>query len=244
MNLAATQRRSGDHLIVFMHGIGCAKESYAEAFDAAELKDFSLCAFDFPGHGESLSLRENSVEAYADASVELIDSMGARRVSVVAHSMGGAVGLLVAQKVDLAWFVNVEGNLVAEDCALVSGKTARMSFDMFTTTGFYRFAERLKQSPRKDVQAWAQWYPRCDPAAIHQISQSLVEWSDSGRLLEMFLAMDNKAYVYGGEEERVEYLLPMLKGVPAYSVPDSGHFAMVDNPAGFYDAIAAIVSSE
>ncbi|SMD20247.1 alpha/beta fold hydrolase [Kibdelosporangium aridum] len=76
MNLAAAQRRSGDHLIVFMHGIGCAKESYAEAFDAAELKDFSLCAFDFPGHGESPSLRANSVEAYADASVELIESMG------------------------------------------------------------------------------------------------------------------------------------------------------------------------
>ncbi|RSM82807.1 alpha/beta hydrolase [Kibdelosporangium aridum] len=236
-------RRSGDHLIVFMHGIGCAKESYAGAFDAVELNDFSLCAFDFPGHGESPSLPENSVEAYADASVELIESIGARRVSVVAHSMGGAVGLLVARKVDVAWFVNVEGNLVAEDCALVSGKTARMSFDMFTTTGFYRFAERLKQSPRKDVQAWAQWYPQCDPVAIHQISRSLVEWSGGGQLLEGFLALQHKAYVYGGEEERVEYLLPFLKGVPTYSVPDSGHFAMVDNPAGFYSTVAGIVTS-
>lgn len=241
MNLSALQRRSGDDLIVFMHGIGCAKESYAEAFDAAALNDFSLCAFDFPGHGESASLAENSVEAYADVSMRLIESIGAKRVSVVAHSMGGAVGLLVAQKLDVACYVSVEGNLVAEDCALVSRKTARADFDTFTTRTFYRFAERLRESPRKDVQAWARWYPECDPVAIHQISRSLVDWSDSGQLIELFLAMKNKAYVYGGDEERVKYLLPLLAKVPTYSIPDSGHFMMVDNPTGFYEVIADII---
>ncbi|MCE7008025.1 alpha/beta hydrolase [Kibdelosporangium philippinense] len=244
LQLATMSRKSGEHLIVFMHGIGCAKECYADAFQAAELADFSLCALDFPGHGQAPSLRENTVEAYAEVALDRIEAVGAKRVSLVAHSMGGAVGLLVAQRMDVACFVSVEGNLVAEDCALVSAKTARMSFDMFTTKGFYRFSERLRQSERKDVQAWARWYPQCDPVAIHQISRSLVDWSDGGQLLEYFLNIKNRAYVYGGAEERVDYLLPLLKHTKTYSVPDSGHFAMVDNPAGFYEIVAGIVTEE
>nr|WP_042195075.1 alpha/beta hydrolase [Kibdelosporangium sp. MJ126-NF4]CEL21633.1 probable hydrolase [Kibdelosporangium sp. MJ126-NF4]CTQ92414.1 probable hydrolase [Kibdelosporangium sp. MJ126-NF4] len=243
VRLSTRLRESGADLIVFLHGIGCAKESFADAFDVPALAGYSLCAFDLPGHGESSRMSDYSLPSYADVTVQAVNALAAKRVFVVGHSMGGAVGLLAAARLtNLAGFVNVEGNLVADDCGLVSRKTARTGFDTFTSRGFHRFAEKLRTSPRKDVRAWAQWYPLCDPVAIHRMSGSLVEWSDGGSMLEMFLAMPNVSYVYGGDAARVGYVLPLLADVPTYAIPDAGHFPMVDNPSGFYATVADVIA--
>jgi pimeloyl-ACP methyl ester carboxylesterase len=53
IRLSVKLRLVSDDLVVLLHGFGCAKECFDEAFVAEGLQDLSICTFDFPGHGDS-----------------------------------------------------------------------------------------------------------------------------------------------------------------------------------------------
>ena len=42
--------------MVLLHGIGCSHESFDDAFASVGLHGYSMCAFDFPGHGAAADL--------------------------------------------------------------------------------------------------------------------------------------------------------------------------------------------
>jgi pimeloyl-ACP methyl ester carboxylesterase len=240
LSVAANVRVSSDDLIVFLHGFGCAKEAFDRAFTADCLKDFSLCAFDFPGHGASggSEFRHHSLQGYADIANLVVDRLAPARVFMVCHSMGAAVGLLAAQRRnDISYFANIEGNLVGQDCGFVSRMIAAQSRDVFVDSGYDQFAKTLRESSRRDYSTWEQWYTQADPSALHENARSLVEWSDSGKLLKLFRALECKAYIYGDEDNK-EYLLPKLRWVPTYRMPHAGHFLMLDDPDSFYALLA------
>lgn len=95
---------------------------------------FAICAFDFPGHGDSDRLPPGmySIETYADVVTDLVRQLSPQRVVLVGHSMGGAVGVLASQDgPDQASLVSVEGNLVREDCALISRRAAELPQKVF-----------------------------------------------------------------------------------------------------------------
>src|SRR5437764_1351928 len=96
VDIAAKIRRTGKDLIVLLHGIGCNKESFSEAFRAKALQAYSICAFDFPGHGKSSRLANElySLQSYADITNLVISDLAFSRAYVVGHSMGGAVGVI------------------------------------------------------------------------------------------------------------------------------------------------------
>ena len=244
LTIAANVRLTSNDLIVFMHGFGCAKESFDGAFDADGLRDFSLCAFDFPGHGASSRSDAStySPRSYADVARLVIDNLAPARVFVACHSMGSAAGLIAAPAIpNLGCFVNIEGNLVAEDCSLVSRTTADQSTDAFIHDGYGQLARTLAGSSRRDYKAWSQWYGQADPLALHESARSLVEWSDSGALLEQFRSLKHRVYIYGDEDNK-DYLLPQLHQVPTCCIRDAGHFPMLDNPQEFYAVLAELLN--
>jgi pimeloyl-ACP methyl ester carboxylesterase len=243
IHLSAKLRLINESLIIFMHGFGCAKECFDAAFSADGLKNFSICTFDFPGHGNSsrASASTYSLQFYADIVNMLIDLISPTKVSMVCHSMGGAVGLIATQgRRNLDVFVNVEGNLVAEDCGIVSRGIARQSHRAFTRQGFKKFLDGLRASDRDGDQAWAPWYAQADPAALHESARSLVEWSDTGKLLDLFEGLKDKSYVYGTSDSK-SYLLQHLNGISSYAIPESGHFVMLDNPRAFYSLLPELL---
>jgi pimeloyl-ACP methyl ester carboxylesterase len=245
IRVSARLRIVKDDFVVFLHGFGCAKECFAGAFHVDSLSEFSICTFDFPGHGESgqPGIDAYSLQSYADVTNILIDRLAPARISMVCHSMGGAVGLIASQeRADLAAFVNVEGNLVTQDCGIVSRATAGQSLNDFKRRGFNDFLQSLRSSNRSDERAWARSYALADPVALHETACSLVEWSDSGKLLDLFESLKNKIYIYGDQDPR-PYLVSQFKNVPTYSVPSSGHFVMHDNPSFFYELVSEILST-
>lgn len=242
IKIATKIRKRGDHLVVFLHGFGCAKECFDAAFQFKELGDFSLCTFDFPGHGKSRpEVSMYSLHHYADITNMLIDHIPHDRVSLVCHSMGGAVGLIAIQeRRDLGTFISVEGNLVAQDCGIVSRSTAAQSLADFTRVGFKNFLDRLRASGSADEKAWAKWYSRSDPVALHESASSLVEWSENGKLLDLFRSLSDQVYIYGQDDSK-DYLLSELAGFDTYAVPRAGHFVMLDNAAEFYSLITKVL---
>lgn len=239
-SVSVQERMTSEHLVVCIHGLGCSKESFSGLFSVPVLERFSICAIDLPGHGESVSPADFTygMEEHADVVSQVIAQLEPSRVSIVAHSMGGAVGVIVATSgIDVERFVSIEGNLVAEDCSFASRRMADQTFEEFSERGFEEFLRTLDSSGHRDRQVWSSWLRRANPKAVHGSARSLVQWSESGWLLDAFNNLDEKTYIHG-DEDRKDFLLPRLRGVRVTSISKAGHFCMIDNPEEFHVAVA------
>jgi len=248
MTLAALSRDGRRDLVLFLHGLGCVKENFLPLWDAPELAGMALLAPDLPGHGASQGLPPDSwtMAGMTRALHELLAGRPRRtdRLHIVAHSMGGAPGLLLARRspIRLATFVNLEANLVAEDCALFSRRVAETEPSRFRDEKFARLKARARDSDDPVVRAWAGWMEACPTAALHASASSLVAWSDGGTLLEVFRALGvPKAYICG-ERSAIPEVLARIEGIPTYRIPECGHFAMLEKPAELSRLLGTVLS--
>jgi pimeloyl-ACP methyl ester carboxylesterase len=85
--------------LVLIHDFLTSHRAWDEIVDALGER-FHLVAPDLPGFGESEkpspARYAYSIEAYAEAVVDLIAALGVGRVSVLGHGLGGAIGLTLA----------------------------------------------------------------------------------------------------------------------------------------------------
>jgi len=247
LHLATSVRESGQELLVFLHGLGCAKESFADAWEAEELQNYSVLSLDFLGHGESLQPQSFSytMEDHAGIVGLVLHQMRQHYIHVVAHSMGGAIGLLLAETLgsQLKTFVNVEGNFISEDCGIISRKTISVPYEEFRDAVFGQLQEMMAASENKGAQLWVTWSKKTNPYAFYKSAESLVHWSDSGHLLQKFhLLPVKKAYIYGEEDfSSLTKLLNQLHPIPSFAITGSGHCVMNDNPHDFYHLLSEVV---
>jgi pimeloyl-ACP methyl ester carboxylesterase len=248
MTLATLSRDGGKDLVLLLHGIGCVKESFAALWEAPELAGLALLAPDLPGHGASQGLTPEAwtMEGMASALRDLLAERvtEGRRLHLVAHSMGGAVGLLLAREawLSLASFVNAEGNLVAEDCDLLSRRTAVMDLALFRDAKFDRLKARARAAEDPGLRAWAGWVEACPAEAFHASARSLVAWSDGGALLDIFRSLDlPKAYVFG-ERSANPAVLARLGAIERVPIADCGHFVMTEKPAALARVVGRVIA--
>ena len=134
-SISLCYRSSSDNLIVFLHGLGCSKDFFQDVWNNKMFHGFSLLTFDLPGFGlsEKPDNFSFSMEDHAGASHALLKEFPETRYHIVAHSMGGAVGLLLADYLgdSLFSFVCVEGNLTGDDCSTISRRTIGVSYEIF-----------------------------------------------------------------------------------------------------------------
>ena len=230
LEISAKLKGSSDELILFVHGLGCSKESFDAAFDFPDFAGFQLLAVDLVGYGGSSRPRDfsYSMEDQAEILRLLLDEIRPTKIHIVAHSMGGAVGLLLAKEIEgrLASFVNVEGNLIGSDCGLISRKAIQISYDEFEETVF----DRIRSV---GPETWRKMSAMADALGFYKSCESLVEWSNSEKMLNMFLGLKaDSLYIYGDQNADME-ILGRLGAIEKASVPSSGHFVMNDNPAAF-----------
>jgi len=240
--------RAGNDAVVYLHGLGCSKNDFLEAFHRSELQDYTLLAFDFPGCGNSpypdgLPLE---IDDLAEITHLVVSTLKIDDFVIIGHSMGGLVALLHAERYgeQVKGFVNVEGNLAPEDC-FFSREVAQHSFDYFTTTTLPELKRRLTHSPNRGFQNYAEGLNSASEKAFFDVCPSLVQYSDHGNLIRRFIGLRTpKLFVYGSENRGLSYL-PTLKenGCEMVEIPESNHFPGYDNPHAFYQAIAAFLQT-
>ncbi len=240
LSISAMERMDGDELIFFIHGLGCAKEAFTESFTFPGLKKYSLLVPDLPGFGESSKVKDfsYSMEEHARICLELIDNFPHEKIHIVGHSMGGVIGLLLANllKGRLTSFINIEGNLTATDCSM-SSMVNSSEMREYRQRMINHLAAASNLLHDQSIALWHHWVQKSGSVGLYQSARSLVEWSCSDKLIEMFEKMKGRKLYIHGERNSSIPALKQMKNIPIATIPKSGHFPMSDNPGHLYQTI-------
>jgi len=244
--IACSYREGSGESIVFIHGLGCSRESFQDVWDFPVYEKYTMLAFDLPGFGDSARPGDFSYALAEQAEIckLVIARFGCEWINLVAHSMGGAIALLLIGKIPakVISFISLEGNLTGAECRFTR-EAITYSFADFKKGLFPDYKARFRDNEVMigtsvhTNRLYYGWLTRTDPWAHYRSSASMVEWCDSERLLEMFKALDKrKCYIFG-EAHRDLAVIERLGDIPRIEISDSGHFMMADNPREFYQKL-------
>ena len=234
------QKVKGDS-VVFIHGLGACKDCFKDVWDFPGYQRYTILTFDLPGFGDSSRPHEfsYSMEDQAIVSRPLFQELNLNRIHIVGHSMGGAIGLLVAKDTRsiIESFICLEGNLISDDCG-GSRAAVKYSLEGFQKEGF----QHLKDGNSESADSlFLGCLSRSDPYAFYRSSESLVKWSDSGRLLELFLELDIRKYYIFGELNTDAPVIKQLSSITKLMIPNAGHGMMTNNPSRFYTILLSVL---
>ena len=234
--------------LLFVHGLGGAKENFYGAFQSAALAHCDLLAMDFPGTGlaEFDKTTCPDVSTLAELTQLVWEELLPGPAFVVGASMGGLIALLLFRRHGigaLQGFINIEGNLAPEDC-MFSRQVSSTSLEELSETLYPRIISKLRASKYPgDHMAAHNMALNTDVRAYHSYSFETVVESDSGRLLNEFLHLPvPRLFLYGEANRSLSYL-PVLRAshVEVREIAASAHFLFYDNPVMTYEEIGKFV---
>ena len=162
-------------------------------------------------------------------------------------SMGGLIALLMLRRHGVGriqGLINLEGNLCPEDC-MFSRRVVSHELGSFEPV-FRRMMTELRESRYAGDQMIAHnMAMNVDMRGYHAYSFQTVAESDSGRLIEEFLALPlPRLFLYGSVNSGLSYL-PRLRAsfVQVREISSSAHFLFYDNPVETFQAIGEFVHS-
>jgi pimeloyl-ACP methyl ester carboxylesterase len=98
VSLCYTEQGSGDPPLLFVHGWCCDHTHFQPQVDRFS-RDHRCVAVDLRGHGESdKPVQDYSMAAFADDLAWLCMEIGLQKPVVIGHSMGGVIGVAIAQR--------------------------------------------------------------------------------------------------------------------------------------------------
>jgi len=238
---------SGGPSILFVHGLGGAKENFYWALQSPALADCTLAMFDEPGTGLS-EFRPNAglnVSSLAEMTQIFADRVLPGPYWLAGASMGGLISLLLLRRAGpgrVQGLINLEGNLCPEDC-MFSRRIIPHTLDTFAPL-FDQMMGELRASRSVGDQIIAHNMAlNVDIRAYHAYAFETVKESDSGRLIEEFLSLRMpKLFLYGEQNKALSYL-PRLRNsdVHVVEIPSAAHFLFYDNPVATFKEIGALI---
>lgn len=252
----------GDQAILFIHGYGGGSEDWRE--QVAALRNNSKCIrLDLRGHGASKGFSQGfDIRSFASDVLSLIRALALRPVVLVGHSMGTRIALeATLQDPDgIAGLVLVDGSCVPDDPAVVQNRVSAEIHDM----GYEKFAERtfedmilagLGESTRQHILARAKLLP---PEIALDLNAAMADW-DSTRFASALsaaavpIAVVQSTSITGVEDWRrckvdrepnslwLDSWSRQPGSVNIVTVPDTGHFIMLEHPEIIVEAIRTVV---
>jgi pimeloyl-ACP methyl ester carboxylesterase len=233
--LACELRGEGKPLLLFIHGWTCRRSYWGPQLDAFN-SSYAVAALDLPGHGDSGSGDRSDwgIETFAHDVAACIESLGAEKVILIGHSMGGAVALesarllgpAVAGVVLVDTFVIDYGGLPAETIQAIATPfrddfAAAMAALVEQTSTAATPAE-LKQQLIKEMSA-------ADPTWALPVWDDLLAWNPQGAFEELQIPIHavNGALIPDSARERCAIF------VNETIIPGAGHFLQMEDPSGF-----------
>ena len=243
--LHVVQRAGDGDRVVFVHGLGADAKCFEKCFAQPVLGGSDLIAPDLLGFGESDKPADFDyhMASFADLIETVLDALSIKDFHLVGHSMGGTIAVLVAQRrpADVRTLIVAEPNLVARDATMSRRISARSEAEFREL--FPSFVEKLMADARQSghaMIAFADSLRRSTAIALHRSARSLIAVTSPPEFVDSFLSLPMPKH-YLISDETLPSLPPppelVRAHVPIHVIENCGHGMMVDNPAGFCQAI-------
>lgn len=225
---------------VYLHGLGATSPAYFAAVAVHPLPAGRRSLLvDLLGHGHSDRPEDfpYTLEAHADALASALHQAGAEGTEVIAHSMGGAVAVVLAVRHPalVSRLVLVDANLDAvrpDRSTAGSGGIASYTEEEFLAEGWARIADRV--GPH-----WWSTMRLTGRTALYRSAVHLAAGTTPG-IRELLSALEIPRTYLVPEADGPLPGADELKaaGVTVVPIADCGHNIMLDNPDGFARATA------
>jgi pimeloyl-ACP methyl ester carboxylesterase len=237
-------REGHKETILFIHGLGGAKENFLESCKVDLLAEHTLICFDNPGTGNSTYYDDFliNVDDLTSITSLFIEQLKITKFILCGTSMGGLTTLLYLKRgglVKVKAYINIEGNLMPEDC-MFSSKVVRYDYDTFRNQIFPNIIIEMKNNGNTGYHIIANNLQlNTNIKSYYNYSFQTVEYSATGELLKQYLAMGiPRVFIYGQENSSLSYIPALLKNnMNIKEISESNHFIFYDNPKELYDAI-------
>jgi pimeloyl-ACP methyl ester carboxylesterase len=240
--------------LVLIHGLGCSLKYWQCVFDAPEFSGYRIVALDLPGFGMSAKpdTFDYDLHSQADITAELLRILQVPTYTVIGHSMGGSIAILLARAHPerIQRLVVIEPNLRASDAHL-SREIIRQSeadfvahYETFTQIAVTTVQSWFVNSHRADLEEYIRELLKTTPISIYRSARSLMTVTADEAFLRHFLTLSvPKDFLMGAETLKIRQVPARFAGsdVNTVIVPGVGHMMMVDNPALFNRTLASIL---
>jgi pimeloyl-ACP methyl ester carboxylesterase len=218
---------------VYLHGLGSSAPAYFAEVAAATGRRSLLV--DFLGFG--LSDRPASfgytMEDHADTVATLLRSVDLATVRVVAHSMGGAIAILLAERHPelVGELILAEANLRPVGRPVLSARIAAYAEEDYVQTMHQRILGVIGTE-------WAATARQADPLAMHRSAVSLAGERDRWYVHTLCALTIPRTFLRGERSDRPADEAALIEaGVTVAVIPGGGHNMMLDNPKAFVEAL-------
>ncbi|MFH0736774.1 MAG: alpha/beta fold hydrolase [bacterium] len=230
---------NSNEVVLFIHGLACSLDSFRNVFDEDYFPNKSLLLVDLAGFGKSSKMETFSYLMQDQALIieELLTHLPHWNIHIAAHSMGGAIALLMLPNIlsRVLSFSNIEGNLVSEDCGALSRGISSISYEKYKNDLFPK--QLIEFEGHQQLR-----FEETTPFAVYNSAKSLVEWSDNGKLFNMYKNLKCKKCYFYGQENKDMPILNKLNFVQKYIINNSGHGMMTENPKEFYSNLKKFIN--
>lgn len=227
--------------IIFVHGWTCDDSSWKAQVPAFS-HDYRVVTLDLPGHGESetpASLEDYSMELFADAVEAVRNEIGAKRVVLVGHSMGGTVIRAYALKYPdhVAGLVAVDGYLDQRAWTKFEPLSEPLTRATRAASIEGMFVEETPQKLRNHIRNMMMSAPALTAQGAFNAMASPSNQSDQ--------AIMSPALTIWAEGSRQDPDFDTLDLIPNWEetrIKGSGHFLMMERPDEFNAILRKFIS--
>lgn len=230
----SSEKRPGPW-VVLLHGLQSNQKMYDGLRAQSFLRDHSILSLDFLGFGDSSKPHDfdYSLEKQCQIAIEILQKLGIQNFYLVGHSLGGMIGTLILKAIpdQIDFFFNFEGNLSFEHCGSSRFIIENYTEKQFIDFGFNELIENVSRENEKSALFRLEWLKESSPLAIYRTAKSIVANSKMDLQATWDSSRVNKIYICGFNNSE-KYLQ-----IEHVSIPDAGHFMLIDNPVACYKII-------
>ncbi|TFG26809.1 alpha/beta hydrolase [Candidatus Thorarchaeota archaeon] len=233
---------------LYIHGLGDNRKWFLRHFNTYSLDRFSWIVPDLLGHGDSSKsemIESYTMEQQAKYLVAILERERIEHLSLLAHSMGGAIAIALIELLQNQFSTNVntrmlfylEGNLDAGD-AFFSSLFAAKAFNQFEQEFDVICKEIRGESQEEHMIEYASAFREAGPFTIWASSRDLAPISVEGSLLDRLQKhCDFDCFFIFGEKNKGRLSSENLvrnEQLPLFFIPKAGHGLHTENPSYFW----------
>lgn len=232
--------------ILLMHGWGCNLSTVA-SIEKILAQGMRVINVDLPGFGDSQEPQDVwGVEDYTKAMEELLDRLHIIKPSLIGHSFGGRISILMASRRQTHKIILVDAAGVKPSRSLkwyfkvYTYKLARKIYPLIW--GNARAAQKIEAARKKRASAdYEQASPMMRKILSKCVNEDLCTYMPDIKSPTLLIWGENDTATPLSDAKKMEKLIPDAGLV---SFPNCGHYSFLDNPHGFKAVLESFLKQE